>query len=81
MITTPVGAASEAENVFDDENSIIVAINDNNALKNAILMVLNKQIDFEMITRKNFHDFRSRFDVGSVANQMKQIYEEVLGKD
>lgn len=80
LITTPLGIASDAENVFNDENCIRVPINDNEALKKAILSVLDKNIDIENVTRKNFYESKNRFDVKPVFEKMKLIYEEVLSE-
>ncbi len=78
VISTPVGIASDAENVFNDGNCIRVPIKNTKALERAILTVLDKKIDIDTITKKNFYDFKDRFDVKPVFEKMKQIYEEVL---
>lgn len=78
VITTPVGIASDAENVFNDGNCIRVPIKNAKALERAILTVLDKKIDIDTITKKNFYHFKDRFDVEHVFEKMKLIYEEVL---
>lgn len=78
VITTPVGIASDTEKVFNSENCVIVPIN-NNALRDAILTILDKKIDLDKVTRKNYFDFKKRFDIEHVFDRMKDIYEEVLG--
>ncbi len=80
VIATPVGIASDAEKVFNSENCIIVPINNNNALRDAILTILDKRIDLDKVTRKNYFDFKKRFDVEPVFDRMSVIYEEVLGR-
>jgi glycosyltransferase involved in cell wall biosynthesis len=78
VITTPVGIASKAENVFNDGNCIRVPIKNAKALERAILTILDKKKDIDTITKKNFYDFKDRFDVEPVFEKMKLIYEEVL---
>lgn len=80
LVTTPVGIASDAEGVLNDGNCIRVPIHDKEALKKAILLVLDRKIDIENITKKNFYNFKDRFDVVPVFMKMRQIYEEVLGE-
>lgn len=81
MITTPVGIASDAERVFNDENSMLIPINDTQALEMAILQVLDKTINTNKITRKNFYDFKDRFNTEPVFEKMRIIYDEVLNKN
>lgn len=81
MITTPVGIASDAERVFNDKNSMLIPTNDTQALEMAILQVLDKKLDINKITRKNFYDFKDRFDVEPVIDKMKHLYDEVLNSD
>lgn len=78
VITTPVGIASEAENVFYEGNCILVPIKNTKALENAILSVLDKKIDIVRIREKNFNDFKARFDIEPVFEKMELIYEEML---
>ncbi len=81
VITTPVGIASDAENVFNDRNCIRVPIKSTKKLQKAILKVLDKKVDIEKVMAKNFYDFKARFDVGPVFENMKMIYEEVLNSN
>ena len=78
VITTPVGIASDAEKLFNNGNCIIVPINDNDALQDGIIMILNNKIKTEKVKRKNYFEFKERFDVEPVLGKMKLIYEEVL---
>jgi len=78
VITTPVGIASNAERVFNNGNCIIIPLKSSEALQQAILKILNKDIDLEKITTKNYFDFKIRFDVDPVFDKMRGIYEEVL---
>ncbi len=78
VITTPVGIASDAEKVFNSENCIVVPIRNNEALRNAILAILNKEIDTEMVRRKNYFDFKRRFDVAPVFDKIVTIYRDML---
>ncbi len=79
LVTTPVGIASSAANVFHGGNSIIVPIHDNEELERAILRVLDNKIDINAIAKKNFYDLKSRYDVEPVSRKISIIYEDVLG--
>ncbi len=78
VITTPVGIASEAENVFNDGNCIHIPIGNNKVLEEAISALLDKKINITATREKNYHNFKNRFDVEPVFEKMKMIYEEVL---
>ncbi|HEC64140.1 MAG TPA: glycosyltransferase [bacterium] len=78
VITTPVGIASDAENIFDDSNCIRVPIGNNLALEKAICNLLDKKINIAAIREMNYYNFKSRFDIEPVFEKMKKIYEEVL---
>ena len=78
VITTPVGIASDAEKVFNDENCSIVPINNNDALRDSILAILDKKIDIAKAKRKNYFDFKKRFDKKPVFDNIGTIYRHML---
>lgn len=78
VITTPVGIASDAEKVFNNENCSIVPINNNDELRDSILAVLDKRIDIAKAKKKNYFDFKKRFDKKPVFDKLGAIYRHML---
>lgn len=78
VITTPVGIASDTEKVFNNENCIIVPINNNDVLRGSILAILDKKIDIAKAKRKNYFDFKKRFDKKPVFDKIGTIYRHML---
>ncbi|RJQ53943.1 MAG: glycosyltransferase [Nitrospiraceae bacterium] len=78
VITTPVGVASDAEDVFNDGNCIRVGTGDAKGLEKAILSVLDRKVNIDEVAVRNFYDFRKRFDAVPVFEKMRLIYDEVI---
>jgi len=78
VITTPVGIASTAEKVFNNKNCTFVSINNNATLRNSIFLILDNKIDIYKVKRENYFDFKKRFDIEPVFDNIGTIYRNML---
>ena len=78
VISTPVGIASDDDKVFNNENCIIIPINNNQALRNSIIAILDDTVDTDKIIRNNYFNFKKRFDNIPVFYNISTIYRHML---
>jgi hypothetical protein len=78
IITAPVGIVSDSEKVFNTENCIIVPIDNNEALRDSIFSILDNKINLDKAKMKNYFDFKKRFDIEPVFDNIGTIYRNML---
>jgi len=77
IISTPVGGVPEA--VIDEVNGFLIESGNYNALADKIELLANNKELRNKMGQESFNIAREKFDISVIVNQLKGIYEELLG--